>query len=110
MKKTTDHLLQQEVEELTDLLRNSPNFKDLRSALIQKKFDVNELLLAGFMENEEDGEWGAIVTKSGEVHEYERSTSRKAGGKFKKFSRVTDVDKLTKEMFPAVKTALRMIA
>ena len=35
---------------------------------------IDDLLLAGFVEDEDEREWGPIVTKTGTIFLYERST------------------------------------
>ena len=110
MARFDEHLLEQEVQELTGMLRADPAWENLRQALTVKGFAAAEVLLAGFMEDEEGGEYGAIVTKSGEVYEYERDTRPNALIDFKRFNRVEDVGKLIRDMYPAVEVALRRVA
>src|SRR6478609_2177249 len=98
-------LLEQEVRELTLALRSDPLWADLREVLANQGYRAADVMLAGFVENEEDAEWGAIVTMSGEVYAYERSTKQSAPATFTRFERVEDVDRLIEEMFPAVDAA-----
>lgn len=112
MKHATNRedLLEQEVDELTEMLRSDPSWEDLRKALSMRGFAADEVLLAGFMEDEENGEYGAIVTRSGQVYEYERDTGCDAPAGFKRFERVADPSKLSREAYPAVEVALRRVA
>ena len=84
--KDRETLLRQEVEELTEMLRTEPGWKDLRKVLANAGIAYNEVLLAGFFESEDWREWGAIVTKEGKVYRYERNTKPKAPAEFKYFS------------------------
>ena len=100
-------LLQQEIEELTDLLRNNPDWNDLRKALLRKNINPDDILLAGFMEDEENHKFGVIVTQNGEILNYERDTAFD-NFEFSKWEKVKDIEKLS-DTFPAVKIALKII-
>jgi hypothetical protein len=108
MPKFDGHLLQEEVQELTDLLRNDPEWEGLRKAFAQKGFSINEVLLAGFLEDEEWGEYGAFVTMAGDVYEYKRNTNPGASFEFTKLRRVKNPSKAI-EKYPAVEAAVRMV-
>jgi hypothetical protein len=75
MKEIDPQLLRQEVEELTQLLREDAAWGDLRSALESKGLSSDRVVLAGFMEDEEANEFGVIVTDTLETFEYQRDTS-----------------------------------
>ncbi len=109
MQRSNDDLLEQEVDELTEMLRNDASWEGLRNALAMRGFAADEVLLAGFMEDEADGEYGAIVTRSGQVYEYERDTGRNAPAGFTRFERVVDASKLSRDAYPAVEVALRRV-
>lgn len=109
MAKTDEQLLEQEVHELTEMLRTDPILEGLRQALSKRGFAYSDVLLAGFMESEDERERGAIVSKSGEVYKYERETSANAPTEFKTFSRVKNVDRLIRDEFEAVRVALQMV-
>lgn len=64
-----------EIEELTDLLRNNEEWSDLRGILDVKGFDPDELLLASFIEDEDEYEYGVFVTNDKKIYEYKRSTA-----------------------------------
>jgi hypothetical protein len=55
-------LLIQEVEELTDLLQNDEDWRDLHDLILAKGLDIQNILLAGFHEDEDENEYGVIVT------------------------------------------------
>lgn len=99
-----------DIQELTDLLRTAPSFKELRGALATKGFSATDVLLAGYLEDEYWNEYGAIVTKAGEVYDFKKSTRPPAPLKFKKFNQVKDVDTYIQEFFHAVQRALQLIA
>ena len=70
-----DELYKQEILELTELLREDEEWEDLRNILVKNGFDLNQLLLVSFVEDEEENEFGVIVTKDLKAIEYSRSTS-----------------------------------
>lgn len=104
---TNEKLLKQEVEELTELLRNDPNWSDLRKALSGKNLKPDNVLLAGFIEDEEENEFGAIITQDGKVYEYERNTSDE-NNEFSKWQLVEDINELL-NTFEAIDVAIKMI-
>lgn len=99
-------LLKQEVTELTDLLRDEEALHELRTAIAGKGLRVEDLLLAGFLEDEEEREWGALVNRDARVFLYERSTADDARG-FTEFQEVTDIAEAI-ELYPAIRVALEM--
>lgn len=69
-------LYREEIEELTDLLRNDASWEDLRRILRNNGFDLETSLLVACIEGEEeDKEWGVLVTNDKRVIEYERRTT-----------------------------------
>jgi hypothetical protein len=98
--------LRQDVKELTALLRDDPVLEGLREALRANGFEPNEVLLAGFMEDEEENEYGAFVTPAGGVFEYERRTASSAPKVFTSLVRVRDVQDLINHRYPAIRVAL----
>lgn len=56
-------LLRQEVRELTDMLRSSDDFNELKDALTARNISVQETTLAGFIESEDEEGYGAIITR-----------------------------------------------
>ena len=97
----------QDVKNLTELLRTDRAWNDLRLALAKKGLPAEEVLLAGFFEDEVGHEFGAIVTPDLKVIEFRRST-KTAAGRFTKWTRVRNVRKLAEEMFPAVECGVEM--
>ena len=69
-----EELYKQEILELTELLKEDEGWEDLRNVLVLKGFDLTQILLVSFMEDEEENEYGVIVTKELRVIEYSRST------------------------------------
>ena len=57
-----EELYKQEILELTELLKEDEGWEDLRNVLVLKGFDLTQILLVSFMENEEENEYGVIVT------------------------------------------------
>ena len=107
MTNLDKNLLKQEVEELTELLRNDPNWSDLRKALLDKNLNPDNVLLARFLEDEEENEFGAIITQDGKVYEYERNTSSE-NYKFSKWQLVENINELL-NTFEAVRIAIKMV-
>lgn len=69
-------LLREEIEELTDLLRNDEDdlWTDLQESLRKKGFDPATSLLVSYVEDEEDGtEYGVLVTPDRRVIEFQRN-------------------------------------
>ncbi|PYQ02730.1 MAG: hypothetical protein DMF82_15220 [Acidobacteria bacterium] len=73
-RQSEAELLRLEVEELTEMLRTDDVVEALRTSLRDRGLVIDELLLAGFVEDEDEREWGPIVTKTGTIFLYERST------------------------------------
>lgn len=93
-------LLRQEVEELTELLREDPGWGDLRTALREKGLTPEHLVLAGFFEDEGEHEFGAVVTPEGRFFQFQRSSAAESS----KFTRWTEHEnpEALLSMFPAV--------
>ena len=60
----------QEIEELTELLRSDEGWSDLKAVLEQEGFDLAKTFLVSFMEDEEEVEYGVLVTSERKVYEY----------------------------------------
>src|SRR5215471_5022536 len=60
--RPTQEQLEQEVKELTDLLRNDDTFADLRDILAAKGLSASQTLLAGLIEGEDESRYGVILT------------------------------------------------
>ena len=71
MKRPPEELLQQEVRELTELLRNADSFADLREALATRGLPASETVLAGLIESEDESRYGVILTVSQECVRFE---------------------------------------
>lgn len=101
-----DELYKQEVLELTELLREDEDWEDLRGILKVKGFDLNQILLVSFMEDEEENEYGVIVTRDLNVSEYSRSTKEgnNNAGSFKLNDITNELDK-----YPQISVAINMI-
>jgi hypothetical protein len=107
MNKKEDTLLKQEVEELTEMLLHDNVLEGLRMAIREKGMSPADMLLAGFIEDEEEREYGALVTKDGKVFEYERSTHLGKSG-FDLFIEINNIT-LAIEHYPAVRIALLLV-
>lgn len=99
-----DDLLRQEIEELTDMLRNDETWANLRTILRAKGFDPQTTLLVSFMEDDEDREFGVLVTADGRVLEYQRDTATDDAASFE----ATDITNVPGRLedYPQVPIAL----
>src|SRR5688572_20669005 len=92
--------LREEVEELTELLREDRGFADVRKALIKERIDPKHALLAGFFEDEVGGEYGLVVLPDKAIA-YARDTKR---NEFVEWQVADKASKFVKK-FPAAKVA-----
>ncbi|HVV99243.1 MAG TPA: hypothetical protein VHB77_02815 [Planctomycetaceae bacterium] len=106
MNEIDPQLLRQEVEELTQLLREDPGWDDLRAALKSKGLPPGRVVLAGFFEDEDSNEFGVIVTDALETFEYQRETSGDSN-RFVVWKAVADPRELL-DTFPAVEYGLEL--
>jgi hypothetical protein len=106
MSNFTPKVLKQEVNELTSLLRNDKEWKGLREALQEKGFDADRIVLAGFMEDSDENEFGVVITDELKVFEYKRNTSEESG-QIVEWRLVKDVNGLL-DTFPAVIVGLEI--
>lgn len=99
-----------EVEELTDLVRNDENWADIREILIDVGFDPQQIVMAGFAESDDEREFGIFISKSDlKVFEYERSTVEEENNSkhINIFDRTGSEDFYSQQ--PHIKVALEMI-
>ncbi len=109
MTRNKEALYRQEIEELTDLVRNDKGWHDLRRILGEAGFNLSRTMLVSFLEDEEEGEYGVLVTLDKKVYEYERSTAAIENDiRHFKFKEIT-ANKEKRALFPQIETALRMI-
>lgn len=101
-----EELYKQEILELTELLRDDEDWEDLRSILRLKEFDSNQILLVSFIEDEEENEFGVIVTRDLNVFEYSRST--KEGIEVLDDIKINDITNES-DKYPQVCVAIDMI-
>jgi hypothetical protein len=99
-----EDLLRQEIEELTDMLRNDETWHNLRAILQEKGFDPETTLLVLFMEDDENHEFGVLVTSEGRVIEYQRDTTSDDAASFQGIDITNDPARL--EEYPQVAIAL----
>jgi hypothetical protein len=95
--------LQQEVRELTDLLRNDDTFADLRDALAAKGLSASETILAGLIESEDESLYGVIITANEECVRFESAPN----GRLTRWEIIKDPDALTDD-FQAVSVGIAM--
>ena len=71
VRRSRDEQFQQEVRELTHLLRNADSFADLRVALAAKEVSASETILAVLIEDEDESRYGVLVTAKQECVRFE---------------------------------------
>jgi len=97
-----------EVEDRTKMLLTHHALDELRKALKAEGYPPETLLMGGFVEDEEEHEYGAVVTRDGRVFEYERDTRLGATG-FMLFQEMTADLETVIGHFPAVEAALYLV-
>ena len=107
--KKRERLLFQEVEELTQLLRNDKDWDHIRRFVIEQGLDPKHVLLAGFCEDEEMGEYGCIITQGGTIFHYERLLDEHPEGPKTLVWEERTVEQAMKDS-PAVEAAIRIMA
>jgi hypothetical protein len=103
VRRSREEQLQQEVRELTDLLRNADSFADLRDALAAKGVSAAETILAGLIEGEDESRYGVIVTANQECVRFESAPD----GWLTRWEMIEHPDALTAD-FQAVAVGIAM--
>lgn len=98
-------LLRNDVEEYTRELRTNPLLDDLRTALENRGFDADSILMAGYLENEEGVAVGAIVSADQKVYEFEHHDSQ--GAVLERFDEIDDPESVSTYIY-AVMVAVEM--
>lgn len=104
-----NELYKQEVLELTKLLRDDEDWGDLRDILTEKGFNLSQIALVSLMEDDEENEYGVIVTKDIKISEYSRSTQNGNNNidNFKIKDITNEKDEIDK--YPQISVAIDMI-
>lgn len=104
-----NELYKQEVLELTELLRYDEEWRDLRDILTEKGFNLSQIALVSFMEDDEENEYGVIVTKDIKISEYSNSTQNEKNNvdNFKIKDITNEKDEIDK--YPQISVAIDMI-
>lgn len=104
MHKSTEEVLQQEVRELTDLLRYHDSFADFRDTLAASGSPASETILAGLIEGEDNSRYGVILTASEECILFEAAPN----GSLTRLEIIDELDALT-SAFKAVSIGVSMM-
>lgn len=99
-----EELYRQEIIELTELLNTDENWADLKSILISAGIDLSKTVLASFMEDDEENEYGVIVSKDLTIYSYSRNINI---GNLELTDITRNEDELNK--YPQVAIAVKMI-
>lgn len=107
MPNVDENLYIQEVEELTNFMRNDDEWSDLRDIISRQGFIVEEVFLVSFYEDEK--EYGVIVTKDKKAFEYTRSTASDMNRE--KHFKIIEISKSKKDIakYPQIQVAYKMI-
>lgn len=105
MGKHDRRLFRQDVEEHTHELRTNPYLADLRTALKERGFPAEEVLLAGYLENEGVAV-GAIVTADQKVFEFEHDETQ--GATLARFEQIDDPESIA-TYITAIGVAIEMM-
>lgn len=96
--------LQQEVRELTELLRHAGTFADLRDALTAKGLPASEVVLAGLIEGEDESRYGVLLTTNQGCVRFETAPN----GSLTRWETVDEPHALTSD-FQAVSVGISMM-
>jgi hypothetical protein len=99
-----EHLLRQEITELTDLLRHADAFADLRVALAAKGSPAAKTILAGLIEGEDGSRYGVVITPSQECLRFETTPN----GSITRWELISKPDALAPD-FQAVSIGISMV-
>ena len=104
-----NELYKQEVLELTELLMDDVEWEDLRDILTEKGFNLSQIALVLFMEDDEENEYGIIVTKDIKISKYSRSIQdgKNNVNSFKLKDITNEKDEIDK--YPQISIAIDMI-
>jgi hypothetical protein len=97
-------LLEQEVRELTDLLRHDDDFADIRDVLAVKGVAASTAILAGLIESIDESQYGVILTASQECVRFEIAPD----GSLARWEIIDEPDALT-SAFQAVSVGISML-
>lgn len=105
MKKASEEkLLEQEVQELTALLRTNTALKGLRNQLEERGLNPNKCIMGGFYEDEHDNQFGMIITDKKELYYFDINWRTE---KLKKWERRESADSFTED-FAAARIAVSL--
>jgi len=65
----------EEIDELTELLRNETSYVNVREMLKHKGFDNKEVILVSLLESEECNEYGVFISKEKKVYQWIANTN-----------------------------------
>jgi hypothetical protein len=102
-------MYRKEVTELTTLLREDPEWDELRRLLRRRRMSPAEVLLAAFTEDGDGMEYGALVTPDRRVIEYHRRIGLHRSGPRVLVWRDRTTDPAVAAEIPQVPVALEML-
>ena len=103
MSEPSFEALKRDVEEMTELLRSDDAFSDLRAALTAHHMRLDECLLGGLIDGEDESSFGVFVCRDGVCTVFEIVKS----GECTRWERVDDPESLT-STFDAINVAIAL--
>lgn len=99
-----EELYKQEIIELTELLNTDEDWSDLKNILIKAGIDLSKTVLASFMEDDEENEYGVIVSKDLTIRRFSRKIDI---GNLELTNITKDENELSK--YPQIAISIKMI-
>jgi hypothetical protein len=103
-RRPPEELLQQEVRELTKLLRQADSFANLRDVLVAKGSPASGTILVGLIEGEDESRCGVILTAGQECIRFETAPD----GSLTTWQIINELDALMSD-FQAVSAGISMM-
>lgn len=109
MLNIDENLFVEEIVELTNRIKYDEKWTVLRNIILEKNFNLNDILLVSFFEDEEEMEYGVIITREKKVFQYSRSTEKDKNN-IDNFN-ISDItnDSEAKGDYPQIEIAFKMI-
>jgi hypothetical protein len=98
--------LNNEIDELTSMLRNAPSLSELRLALFNKGLNPATTQLASFVEDEELKEYGVVVSDNGEIFEFVRDNGTCPATEFVTWVHLQNISSSLAAAYPTIPIAL----
>ena len=104
MREVPYEVLKLEVEELTELLRSGETSSDLRALLAAHDMPLDDYLLGGLIDGEDDSRYGVFVGRDGACTVFDIA----GDGELIRWERVDDPESFQRHSFPAINVAIAL--